>query len=120
VQTGTTTSSYLTNQPDTIANLQVYYEQGPIAVRVAFNSVSEFQDAVNTTGGVITPQLFGARETVDASVQYRLSDRYRLFFDVKNVTDEPSRFRYIGDTAFVRDRRSETPRLWIVGVRGNF
>jgi len=113
---GRRTSTTLTGQPDTIANLQLYYDLGQLSARVAFNSVSELQDSV--ASGV--PRLFGPRETVDLSVQYRLGKRYRVFLDVKNVTDAPSRNRYDAIPAFNNTFRREAPRLVIVGLRGDF
>jgi TonB-dependent receptor len=107
--------SRLQGQPENIVNLQLIYEKGPFNLRLAYISIDEIK---RETFDVDFPTLEGDVELLDASIQYRLNDRFRLFVDVKNLTEEGNR-RYQGNVLFP-EREEEERREWVFGVRGSF
>ncbi len=107
--------SRLQGQPENIINLQLLYEVGPLNLRVAYLNIDEIK---RETFDVDFPTLEGPQELLDASLQYRINSMFRLFVDVKNITEEDS-LRYQGNQLFPESWR-ESGRQWVFGLRGSF
>lgn len=106
----------LSGQPRHIANVQLSWEAGDWALRLAYNYVGELKvDSFRVDFATFQ----AARETIDLSLQYRINARFRFFLDGKNLTEEPfeSTFRGIPQFPF---SYTETGRSWVVGLRGKF
>lgn len=65
-------------------NVIAYYEKGNVSARIAYNYRSKYLDSQQSAslGGSLWQ---AGRGQVDASISYRLSDRYRLTFDAINL-----------------------------------
>lgn len=118
VKTGELTGQGLTNQPERIANLQVYYDQGRFSLRFAYNYVDDFKLDAFTVG-------FAGRQaeqkSLDGSLQVRLSKKndWRLLVNVSNITEEPANILYVDRWEFP-EAYEESGRSWVVGIRGSF
>jgi TonB-dependent receptor len=102
--------SSLPDQSRHMANVILFYEKGPLMVRLAGNYRGESVNAINQNLGpnfyVWTDKNF----TLDASATYNIIKGVKAFVETNNLTDEPLR-QYMGD------KRRLTGHEWY-GVRG--
>jgi len=112
---GERTAKLLTGQPKNIYNLQLYYEKGPVSTRFAYNYIDSLKTNVFEQ---FFPIIDDKNVTLDASIQYRLNRRVRLFLDVNNITENDS-LRYNTIKAFP-ERYNPGVRTWVFGMRGSF
>lgn len=75
----------LTGLSETSYNIVGFYENERVSARLAYNYRGDF--LVNPSF-VASPMFESARAQVDASLQYRLNDAYRLHVDVINLNDD--------------------------------
>ncbi|MEY3000562.1 MAG: hypothetical protein RL648_776 [Verrucomicrobiota bacterium] len=112
----------LTNQAESIINIQLFYEMSRLNVRLSYNYISELQRTPSTAA--ISATTYDAeQERWDLSVQYRLfaNSDTRIFVEADNLTDEPQDERFIGKTAGLYTTSYElTGRRIVVGIRGSF
>ena len=107
----------LPGQAGNAANAGLFYDRGPLSLRVGVNFSDRFleelrQDAANDI-------YVAARTQVDASGAFRVTDRARIFVEAINLTDQPLR-RYQGDPRRGWEPGNEWYRRWAtVGVRVN-
>ena len=73
-------------QPEWSANAAVYYEKGPFSARVAYNYTGGFLETINSNIPA-ADQFWKWRDTLDAQVRLRLSDRIELFAEGENLTN---------------------------------
>ncbi len=77
-------------QPKWVANAAVYYDQGPIQARVAYNYTGGFTETINSNIP-FADQFWKWRATVDAQLRYRLSDGLEVFVEGENITNTERR-----------------------------
>ena len=69
-------------------NLILFYEQGPLQARVAYNNREAFmQDLVSPLGGT-EPRFTKTYGQVDVSASYDINESFTVFFEGINVTGE--------------------------------
>jgi TonB-dependent receptor len=78
-QNGVTTDG-LQGQSDFLANVALFYEQGPFRARAAY----AFTDQYDTAAG----RFDKATNTLDLQARYTFSDNFELIGEVRNATDE--------------------------------
>ncbi|WP_200979153.1 TonB-dependent receptor [Echinicola sp. 20G] len=110
---GEQTGSYKTSLPEQanhIGNAIVFYENNKFMARLAGNFKGKYVNAIRSIAGPEHYRWFGNNFTVDFSSSYLLSDNFRLFVELNNITNAPNRY-YHG----VSDRPEEA--AWS-GIRG--
>ena len=68
-------------------NTSVYYDKGPILVRLGYTLTTSFVNNPNF-GGVTElggAEIFGKQEVVDATLQYRINEHFRLTANLMNA-----------------------------------
>ena len=111
---GSQSPSPLTGLSDS-ANVIVFYENDKYEARIAYNWRDEFLSGFLSTG---EPTFTEAYQQLDFSAAYHLNDRYSVFVEGLNITDETTR-RHGRSQAILRDVFSAGPRF-AVGFRGRF
>jgi TonB-dependent receptor len=95
-------------------------------LRVRWNYESRSRLAQLDPGRSIGPAVYnwrGSRLLLTLGGEYRLSNRYALFFDSNNTTDEPQEFDTEGPQTpdwAVRRQNISNIRLLTIGLKGNF
>lgn len=78
----------LVNSPDYIINGIVSYAQGPFSVRLSMNKMPDRLESVGAREAV---DRYNAASTVwDLALKYRVMDQHNIFFNIKNLNNEPS------------------------------
>ena len=111
---GETINTLLPGQSRTSYNLIGYYEKGPFSTRLAYSWRDKFLSSVR--GSNRRNDFTDSFGTLDANVQYAISDRLTLTIDAINLLGEE--FRQFAET---RDRVltfQETGRFVLFGIRG--
>lgn len=90
-------------------NWGVSYNGKKLGVKVKWNHRGEQVNAPSSLGGVQGYEYYGARTYLDINVDYRFNRRFAVFFNARNVLNEPqSRLLYAGVTPeYARNERSE-------------
>ncbi|MBE2215587.1 MAG: TonB-dependent receptor [Opitutaceae bacterium] len=76
---------FLPEQPETVYNVQLWWEKYGFTARVALNYVDEF---VRTSGGLTSYSVNNEASRWDASVSYRLNENFIIYLEAKNLTEE--------------------------------
>lgn len=85
----------LVNSPRYIANAVLSYATGPASARL---SVNRMPDRISAIGGNELLDRYIEGSTVwDLALQYELGTNYNIFFNIKNLTNDPTR-EYIGNS----------------------
>ena len=87
--TGKRTQDFVPSQPETVYNLQVYWEKFGFTARVGINYIDEF---VREWGGLAGAVTTNDATRVDAQVSYRLNKHLSLYVEGKNLTEEKKRW----------------------------
>lgn len=103
----------LADLPKHDLTLQLAYERGGFFSSVEMNYQSRRLESV--AGGRADDRFHPSRVQWDVSLSYELNERWRLFLDVENVTQAPSR-SYEGTPGRVEDYALE-PRGFRFGVK---
>lgn len=111
---GSQSPSPLTGLSDS-ANLIVFFERDKYEARIAYNWRDEFLSGFLTTG---EPTFTEAYQQLDFSATYHINDKYSVFVEGLNITDETTR-THGRSRAILRDVFSAGPRF-AVGFRGRF
>ncbi|ODT86440.1 TonB-dependent receptor [Phenylobacterium sp. SCN 70-31] len=107
---GRTEDLPLVNSPRHTLNGVVSYVQGPVSVRLSYNYLSKRLESVGARAAL---DVYNAKSSVwDVAVKVRVRDRHSVFFNVKNLTDEPT-IQYQGG-------RSDPTLLTYYGRQFNF
>jgi TonB-dependent receptor len=78
----------LVNSPDYIINGVLSYAQGPLSVRLSMNKMP---DRLESVGGRQALDKYNAASTIwDLALKYRVMDQHNIFFNIKNLTNEPT------------------------------
>lgn len=100
----------LPDQSKHMANIILFYEKGPLMVRLAGNYRGK---SINTINQQLGPDFYVWTDknfTLDASATYSITKNVKAFAEVNNLTDEPLK-QYMGDS------RRLTNVEWY-GIRG--
>jgi len=84
---GRTDELTFVNAPDHILNGILSYARGPLDLRLSWNSMPDRLESVG--GRAALDRYNAASDIVDFALRYDYNDNYRLFLNVKNITDEP-------------------------------
>ena len=106
--TGGISRDYIIGQFDDVTNLQVFYETESFSARVAYNrnGITYETLGLNIDDGDVVDSPLDDRardveESYDLAVQYEFGE-FKLFFDVRNFTDEISARRFFGSGGTVK------------------
>jgi len=103
-------------QPESIANVTLFYERGKFSGRVAWNRADE---QLYTLGSVLLNDVYLLpREQYDVQLRYRINDAFSIGASVRNLTREKEQFSY-GVRQLVRTSRL-LDRDYKVGLDFNF
>ncbi len=80
---------FLTEQPEHLANLALFYQHGPFEGRVSYNYTGEFATAISPTNPD-DDAFINAFETIDAQARWRLNSHLTLMAEGRNLTNEKS------------------------------
>lgn len=73
-------------QPRWAWNATVFYENGPVEARLAYNHTGQFLETINQTiPGA--DQFWASRETMDAQIRFRVTPNIDLFVEGENLTN---------------------------------
>lgn len=114
---GETVTTLLPGQSESSYNIIGYFERDRISLRVAYSWRDEYLDQFRPRD-TERSNFIDAFGQVDMNVQYALTDKITLTFDVLNLLEE-EQFRF-GETHDRTIRFSETGRFFLLGVRGRF
>lgn len=84
----------LPGQADFLANLAIFYEEGPFRARVSYAHTGAHLTSVSPTNPA-ADRREKPYNSVDAQARYTVSDRLELIAEVRNLTDE-NRVNYTG------------------------
>ena len=119
VETDSSTSSGLSNQPENLLSLQGFYDSERLSVRLAYNYIDQFK--INTFD-VAFVTFRQERKTLDLAVQVRpFKNRdMRLFMDASNLTKEVANYTFQERSDFPESYDFEDGIRWVFGLRGSF
>jgi TonB-dependent receptor len=84
---GRTDELTFVNAPDYIFNGILSYARGALDLRLSYNQMPDRLESVG--GRQALDRYNAASDIVDFALRYDLKENYRLFLNVKNLTDEP-------------------------------
>lgn len=96
------------------SNLSLFYEYDKFSGRIAYNKRSKYLNSFNV-GDPELDNFWDEREVVDATASFQVTEQFRLFGEVSNITDTRQR-RFDGIRARVNELE-QFGRSWIVGLR---
>ncbi|MBU6319769.1 MAG: TonB-dependent receptor [Alphaproteobacteria bacterium] len=107
----------LTGQADMLANLAVFYEDGPFRARATYAYVSETPTAANPASASLNPgaanRKDGETRQLDLQARLELGVGRELIAEVRNATDE-DKVNYFGPNLdIVRDYNSYGRQFWV-------
>lgn len=99
-------------QSNTVWNVALAYEKGPIDLRVSGNYRGDYLDELQ---GVELDRYADDRFRIEASAKYRLSRQLQVYLEGRNLTDAPEYF-YFGDESRL-SQYDEFGRTVVFGAR---
>lgn len=114
---GVQRTTQLDGVSDHTVNAQIFYEKGPVAVRLSYAYRSDYV-ACSLCGPASTPTTTAASSFVDFSGSYALNDNFGLYLDVFNLTEEDTH-TYALDERFTTFYEPYSRRFEF-GVRAKF
>jgi TonB-dependent receptor len=99
-------------QSNTVWNVALAYEKGPIDLRVSGNYRGDYLDELQ---GAELDRYADDRFRVEASAKYRLSRQLQIYLEGRNLTDAPEYF-YFGDESRL-SQYDEFGRTVVFGAR---
>ncbi|MEM7763118.1 MAG: TonB-dependent receptor [Pseudomonadota bacterium] len=104
------------------ANLVTFWENDKISARMAYNYRSEYTLTVRDVIFPFTPIMHEATGQLDASLFYRINDRFEVGFQGVNLTDEITETRAVFSEDLSTAPRSffRNDRRYTFILRGNF
>ncbi len=79
-------------QPDLIYNVALYYEKYKFSAKLAYQYQAE---QITEIGGNLDEDIWrDSQAQLDFQASYRISDGWKVFFNVKNLTDEEEKFYF--------------------------
>jgi TonB-dependent receptor len=84
----------LPGQSETVANFALFYEKGPLSLRVSYTDRSDYLNEINAEDGALDLYWAG-RDQVDFTGSYQFSKGLEGFVEAKNLTNSKG-MRYYG------------------------
>jgi TonB-dependent receptor len=84
----------LPGQSETVSNFAVFYEKGPVSVRLSFTDRSDYLDEINAEDGGLDLYWAG-RDQIDLTTSYQVTKSFEAFVEAKNLTNSKG-IRYYG------------------------
>lgn len=84
----------LPGQSDTVANFAIFYEKGPISIRLSYTDRGDYLNEINAEDGDLDLYWEG-RDQLDLTASYELSKNFEVFAEAKNLTNTAG-IRYYG------------------------
>lgn len=114
---GNTTETFALEGLGNSQNVVVFYEKGPIQMRVAFNNRDGFmQTLANGTGG--DPIFVEGYHQFDVSGSYDINETFSVFFEGINITNQNTRKHGRFENQLLE--LSDTGARYAIGVRAKF
>ncbi len=102
------------DQVEEVFNLQVYWENHRFAARVAWNYNGNYLESLGAD--VIRDNYVDVAETIDLSFEWKVTKNHKLYFEIKNLTDELTERKYQGFTN-KPTLREEAGRVFLAGAK---
>ena len=84
----------LPGQSETVSNFALFYEKGPVSLRLSFTDRSDYLDEINAEDGALDLYVAG-RDQIDFTASYQFSKMLEGFVEAKNLTNSKG-IRYYG------------------------
>lgn len=84
----------LPGQSETVSNFAVFYEKGPLSVRLSFTDRSDYLDEINAEDGALDLYWAG-RDQIDLTASFEFTKTFEAFVEAKNLTNSKG-IRYFG------------------------
>jgi TonB-dependent receptor len=84
----------LPGQSETVTNFALFYERGPLSVRISFTDRSDYLNEINAEDGALDLYWAG-RDQVDLTASWQFTKAFEAFIEAKNLTNSPG-IRYYG------------------------
>lgn len=84
----------LPGQSETVSNFAVFYEKGPVSVRLSFTDRSDYLDEINAEDGALDLYWAG-RDQIDLTASFQFTKTFEAFVEAKNLTNSKG-IRYYG------------------------
>lgn len=85
----------LPGQSDTVSNFAVFYEQGPISLRLSYTDRGDYLDEISAEDGALDLYWQG-RSQLDLTASYQFAKQIEGFVEAKNLTNTAG-IRYFGE-----------------------
>jgi TonB-dependent receptor len=89
----------LPGQSETVSNLAVFYEKGPISIRLSYTDRGDYLNEINAEDGELDLYWEG-RDQLDLTANYELNKNVEMFVEAKNLTNSAG-IRYYGNRSRV-------------------
>jgi TonB-dependent receptor len=89
----------LPGQSETVSNFALFYEKGPVSLRLSYTDRSDYLDEINAEDGALDLYWAG-RDQIDFTGSYQFSKRFEGFVEAKNLTNSKG-IRYYGKASRV-------------------
>jgi len=84
----------LPGQSETVSNVALFYEKGPVSLRLSYTDRSDYLDEINAEDGALDLYWAG-RDQVDFTGSYQFTKMFEGFVEAKNLTNSKG-IRYFG------------------------
>jgi TonB-dependent receptor len=84
----------LPGQSETVSNFAVFYEKGPVSVRLSFTDRSDYLNEINAEDGALDLYWAG-RDQIDLTASSQFTKTFEAFVEAKNLTNSKG-IRYYG------------------------
>lgn len=89
----------LPGQSDTVSNFAVFYEKGPVSLRLSYTDRGDYLNEINAEDGELDLYWQG-REQLDFTGSYEFNKNVEMFVEAKNLTNTAG-IRYYGNRSRV-------------------
>ncbi len=89
----------LPGQSESVANFALFYEQGPISIRLSYTDRGDYLNEINAEDGELDLYWEG-RDQLDLTASYEFTKNFEMFAEAKNLTNTAG-IRYFGNRSRV-------------------
>jgi len=89
----------LPGQSETVSNFALFYEQGPISIRLSYTDRGDYLNEINAEDGELDLYWEG-RDQFDLTASYEFNKNFEMFAEAKNLTNTAG-IRYYGNRSRV-------------------
>jgi TonB-dependent receptor len=102
----------LAGQSDLLANVALFYEEGPFRARLAYAHIGKASTSVSATDATgLTDRIDKPTNTLDFQTRYTLNDNFELIAEVRNLGNE-NKVNYTGANIY-RDVSFYGRQIWV-------